>query len=59
MAQIVETKGAYVGQGDELTAEAVAAKWDQITDTSELQAFKSGGEHGGNIFGRVAEAAKG
>lgn len=56
MAQIVETKGAFVGQGDDLTAEAVAAKWDEITDTSTQQpAFKSGGEHGQNIFARVAE----
>ncbi|MEQ9506756.1 MAG: SDR family NAD(P)-dependent oxidoreductase [Hyphomonas sp.] len=59
MAQIVETAGAFVGQGDALTAEAVAAKWGQITDVSKAQpAFKSGSEHGGNIFARVAEAAK-
>jgi NAD(P)-dependent dehydrogenase (short-subunit alcohol dehydrogenase family) len=58
MAQIVETKGAFVGHGDALTAEAVAAKWDEITDVSQQQpAFKSGGEHGQNIFGRVAEGA--
>ncbi|MEO9970462.1 MAG: SDR family NAD(P)-dependent oxidoreductase [Hyphomonadaceae bacterium] len=56
MAQIVETRGAFVGQGDELTAEAVAAKWDEITDTSEQTAFKAGNEHGGNMFARIAEA---
>lgn len=56
MARIVETKGAFVAQGDALTAEAVAAKWDEITDVSQTQpAFKSGGEHGQNIFARVAE----
>lgn len=56
MAQIVETAGAFVGHGDDLTAEAVAAKWDQITDVSTQQpAFKSGGEHGQNIFARVGE----
>jgi NAD(P)-dependent dehydrogenase (short-subunit alcohol dehydrogenase family) len=60
MARIVETAGAYVGQGDALTAEAVAAKWSEITDTSKTQpAFKAGAEHGANIFARVAEAAKG
>ncbi|MCA8902554.1 MAG: SDR family NAD(P)-dependent oxidoreductase, partial [Hyphomonas sp.] len=60
MARIVETEGAFVGQGDALTAEAVAAKWDEITDTSKtLPAFKSGGEHGGNIFKLVAEGLKG
>ena len=58
MAQIVETKGAFVGQGEDLTAEAVAAKWDEITDTTTQTAFKGGGEHGGNIFARVSEAAK-
>lgn len=56
MAQIVETAGAFVGHGDDLTAEAVADKWAQITDVSTHQpAFKSGGEHGQNIFARVAE----
>ena len=56
MARIVETRGAYVGQGDELTAEAVAAKWDEITDTSKtLPAFTSGGQHGANMFSLVAE----
>ncbi len=55
MSRIVETQGAFVGQGDDLTAEAVAAKWDEITDTSKtLPAFQSGGQHGGNIFGLVA-----
>jgi NAD(P)-dependent dehydrogenase (short-subunit alcohol dehydrogenase family) len=59
MAQIVETAGAFVGQGDALTAEAVAAKWAEITDVSKVRpAFKSGAEHGGNIFARVAEAAE-
>ncbi len=59
MAQIIETEGAFVGQGAALTAEAVAAKWNQITDVSKARpAFKSGGEHGQNIFARVSEAAK-
>lgn len=56
MAQIVETKGAFVGQGEALTAEAVAAKWDEITDSETLSAFKSGAEHGANIFARIQEA---
>jgi NAD(P)-dependent dehydrogenase (short-subunit alcohol dehydrogenase family) len=55
MARIVETEGAFVGHGDALTAEAVAAKWDQITDTSNTRpAFQSGAEHGQNIFALVA-----
>ena len=57
MAQIVETKGAFVGQGAALTAEAVAAKWDEITDTSVQTHFESGSGHGQNIFARLQEAA--
>ncbi|WP_370265298.1 SDR family NAD(P)-dependent oxidoreductase [Hyphomonas sp.] len=34
MARIVETEGVFVGQGEGLSAEAVAAKWDQITDVA-------------------------
>ena len=60
MAEIVETKGAFVGQGDDLTAEAVAAKWDEITDKSRGQThFDSGSGHGGNIFARISEATGG
>ena len=60
MAEIVETKGAYVGTGDALSAEAVAAKWDEITDRSKGQThFNAGNEHGANIFARVSEATGG
>lgn len=60
MAEIVETKGAFVGQGEALTAEAVAAKWDEITDKSGGQThFDSGSGHGGNIFARISEATGG
>ena len=59
MAEIVETNGAYVGQGDALTAEAVAAKWDEITDKKVQTHFNAGGEHGQNIFRLLAEGKKG
>lgn len=60
MSQIVETRGAFVGQGEALTAEAVAAKWDEITDTAPGQtAFKAGNEHGANMFARISEATGG
>lgn len=58
MAQIVETNGVFVGQGDALSAEAVAAKWDNITDTTTQTHFESGAGHGGNIFAALAAAAK-
>ncbi len=59
MAQIVETKGTFVAQGDDLTAEAVSAKWDEITDTTTRTAFKAGNEHGSNMFARISEATGG
>jgi NAD(P)-dependent dehydrogenase (short-subunit alcohol dehydrogenase family) len=57
MAQIVETKGAFVGTGEALTAEAVEAAWGQITNTEGRGPFDNGGGHGQNIFARVQEAA--
>ncbi|MEE9379952.1 MAG: SDR family NAD(P)-dependent oxidoreductase [Hyphomonadaceae bacterium] len=59
MAQIVETKGAFVGQGETLSAEGVAEKWDEITNTDEQTHFENGGGHGGNIFALVQGAAGG
>ena len=56
MTQIVETKGAFVGQGDALTAEAVAAKWDEITDTATQTHFDMGGAHSQHMFGLLASA---
>lgn len=50
MAQIRETRGAFVGTGDALTAEAVAAKWDEITDTSDTRPFENGSGHTGHFF---------
>ena len=59
MSRIVETKGTFVAQGDALTAEAVAAKWDEITDVSQtLPSFAAGNEHSQNLFDRVAEGLK-
>ncbi|MEZ5998341.1 MAG: SDR family NAD(P)-dependent oxidoreductase [Hyphomonas sp.] len=58
MARIVETEAVFVGHDAALTAEAVAAKWDQITDVGTTQpAFKSGAEHGQNVFKAVAAGA--
>lgn len=56
MAEIVETRGAFVGQGDALTAEAVEAAWDKITDTSAQTHFNMGGEHGQNMFSLLEQA---
>ena len=56
MAQIRETRGAFVGTGEALTAEAVAAKWDEITDTSNMQAFENGSGHTGHFFELIQKA---
>ena len=58
MSQIRETKGAFVALGDNLTAEAVAAKWDEITDDSTMTPFDQGGGHTGN-FVKLLQAAMG
>lgn len=50
MAQIVETKGAYVGVGSKLTAEAVAAHWDKIADPVGAKQLNNGAEHGVHIL---------
>ena len=59
MSEIRETKGAFVGMGESLTAEAVAAKWDEITDTSSMKHFDVGGGHTGNFIELIKEATGG
>ncbi|MAT35895.1 MAG: 3-oxoacyl-ACP reductase [Ponticaulis sp.] len=56
MSQIRETRGTFVGTGDALTAEAVADKWDQITDTSDMQAFDNGSGHTGHFIQLIQQA---
>ncbi len=43
-AKMVETPGAFIGRGPELTAEAVLAAWDTITDDNGAAAYFQGGE---------------
>ena len=50
MTQIVETRGAFVGVGSDLSAEAVASKWSEITDTRDAKPLKNGSEHGAHIY---------
>lgn len=60
MAEIVETKGTFVGTTETISAEAVAEKWDIITDKTGGQThFENGSGHGANIFARISEAAGG
>ncbi|MGI9345695.1 MAG: SDR family NAD(P)-dependent oxidoreductase, partial [Gammaproteobacteria bacterium] len=48
-ARIQETMGVYL-QGDKLTAEEVAANWDQITDAEDARFPRQGAEQGAKIF---------
>lgn len=57
-ARIEEAKGAYVGRDDDLTAEAVAAKWDEISDFSNGVPFDAGNQHSQHLFALI-QAAKG
>lgn len=59
VSQIRETNGAFVGMGDNLTAEAVADKWAQISDDSTTTPFDSGAGHTGAFFKLIQEAQKG
>lgn len=55
-ARIEEAKGAYVGREGELTAEAVAAKWDDITDFSNGVSFDAGNQHSQHLFSLIQKA---
>lgn len=53
-ARIEESKGAYIGKGDDLSAEAVAARWADIMDFSNGEHFEAGSGHGQHLFKLVA-----
>lgn len=55
MTQILETRGAYVGVGDDLSAEAFASMWSEITDTNGARPLKHGSEHGAHILECVSK----
>ena len=55
-ARIEEAKGAFVGTGSALSAEAVAAKWSDITDFSDGKAFEAGSGHSQHLFGVIQKA---
>lgn len=59
MSQIRETHGAFVALGDNLTAEAVAAKWDEITNDATMTPFDTGGGHTGNFVKLLQKAMGG
>ncbi len=56
ISQIRETEGAFVGQGDALTAEAVEAKWDQISNDANMRHLENGGQHAAHFFELLQKA---
>ena len=58
LAEIRETHGAFVGVGDDLTAEAVAESWDKISDDSVLTPYSEGSKQGQHMFELVQSALK-
>ena len=57
VSKIVETHGAYVGKGDDLTVEAVRDAWDKISDDKDAKAYWQGGEQTMNFFAVIQEGS--
>ena len=57
VAQIVETRGAYLGAGG-VDADEVAANWAKISDPANGKAYFMGGEQTGKFFELIADAKK-
>ena len=55
MAQMVETRGVYLGAAD---ADEIAANIGKITDTAHAKHYFMGGEQSGKFFELVAEGKK-
>lgn len=53
VAQIVESEGFFVGQGEALTAEGVEANWDKISDMSNAKPYNMGGEQSAKVISLV------
>jgi NAD(P)-dependent dehydrogenase (short-subunit alcohol dehydrogenase family) len=52
LARIVETEGAYLGEGG-LSVEEVRDNWAKITDPAGQQAYNAGGEQTGKFFRKL------
>jgi NAD(P)-dependent dehydrogenase (short-subunit alcohol dehydrogenase family) len=52
LARIVETEGAYLGDGG-LSVEEVRDNWAKITDPAGQQAYQAGGEQSGKFFRKM------
>ena len=55
---IHETKGVYLGTGDELTAENIESSWDQISDMEDATLCYQGGDQSMKAFTLIQESKK-
>ena len=55
---IHETKGGYLGTGDELTAENIESSWDQISDMADATLCYQGGDQSMKAFTLIQESKK-
>ena len=55
---IHETKGVYLGTGDDMTAENIQANWDQISDMTDATLCYQGGDQSMKAFTLIQESKK-
>ena len=55
---IHETKGVYLGTGEDMTAENIQANWDQISDMTDATLCYQGGDQSMKAFSLIQESKK-
>lgn len=55
LARMQETMGLYLGTAERLTAENVAAGWDQVCDDADARYPRQGGDQGGKILELISK----
>ncbi len=53
-----ETKGVYLGTGEDMTAENIEANWDQISDMTDATLCYQGGDQSMKVFSLIQESEK-
>ena len=52
---VYETKGVYLGTGEEMTAENIEANWEQISDMTDAELCYQGGDQTMKVFKLIQE----
>ena len=55
---IHETRGVYLGTGENMNAENIEANWDQISDMTDATLWYQGGDQSMNVFSLIQESNK-